>query len=80
MRIKHKTRRPTRKGGKGKRKTMKGGNKSTEDIIIDALLKGKNRKYRFYEAYPHPSLIDIFTRKYTDDEYDDKISRDILMI
>ena len=79
MRIKHKTRRPTRKGGKGKGKTMKGGNKSTKDIIDDASYKGKNSKYRFYEAYPHASLIDIFTRKYYKDDKE-KIKRDMSLI
>ena len=81
MRIKHKTRRPQRKRGNGKikNKTMKGGNKSTEDIIDDASHKDKNNKYRFDEAYPHKSLIDIFTRKYYKDDKR-KIKRDILLI
>ena len=58
MRIKHKTRRPTRKGGKGKRKTMKGGNKSTKDIIDDAL---KNYRMDFIKKYPYHVLMEIFT-------------------
>ena len=71
MRIKHKTRRPARKGGKrkGRGKTIKGGfylfNESFKDIYDYAT---EHTSAEFDEKYPDKKLIDIFGKKYSHDE------------
>ena len=76
MRIKHKTRRPTRKGGKRKRrgKTIKGGrfyifNESFNDILNYAK---EHTSAEFDKKYPDKKLSEIFGKKYSHGEDEKK--------